>query len=157
MSSTSKDFRFRDPGPLVDDDLMLILAAQHPGDQSTQFAPAYEFEMRHPATQERLGMVEFRVGATPELLNYDGQLAYSVEEPYRGRHYAARACRLLMPLIQSHGFSEVWITCNPDNWASRRTCELLGAEMVEIVPLPQDYDLYLAGEREKCRYRLMLE
>jgi tagatose 1,6-diphosphate aldolase len=50
----------------------------------------------------------------------------------------------------------LWITCNPDNYASRRTCERLGAEMVEIVPLPSNNVLYQRGEREKCRYRLDL-
>jgi predicted acetyltransferase len=48
----------------------------------------------------------------------------------------------------------VWITCNPDNWASRRTCELAGAELVEIVDLPEDNDMYRKGKRRKCRYRL---
>ena len=37
--------------------------------------------------------------------------------------------RLLLPLARRHGLQTVWITCNPDNWASRRTCELAGAEL----------------------------
>ena len=51
-----------------------------------------------------------------------------------------------------HGLSVVWITCNPDNWPSRRTCERLGGTLVEIVKLPEDNDMYQAGEREKCRW-----
>ena len=32
----------------------------------------------------------------------------------------------------------------------------MGAELIEIVPLPEDNDQYVRGEREKCRYRLDL-
>jgi tagatose 1,6-diphosphate aldolase len=51
---------------------------------------------------------------------------------------------------------ELWITCNPENIASRRTCEAAGADFVEIVDLPSDIDMYQEGERQKCRYRLKL-
>jgi tagatose 1,6-diphosphate aldolase len=50
----------------------------------------------------------------------------------------------------------LWITCNPDNHASRRTCERLGARLVEIVPVPKTDPLYARGETEKCRYRIEL-
>ena len=49
--------------------------------------------------------------------------------------------------------TELWVTCNPDNIASRRTCELAGGVLVEIVDLPEDIDMYQEGERRKCRYR----
>ena len=52
---------------------------------------------------------------------------------------------------------EPWITCNPDNIASRRTREAPGARLIQIVPLPESSDLYAAGDRWKCRYRLALE
>lgn len=51
---------------------------------------------------------------------------------------------------------ELWMTCSPDNLASRCTCELLGAVFVETVDLPEDIDMYREGERQKCRYRLQL-
>ena len=66
------------------------------------------------------------------------------------------ACQLLFGLARRHGLSELWITCNPDNIASRKTCERLGAEYVETVSLPRDHVLYQRGEREKCRYRIDL-
>jgi tagatose 1,6-diphosphate aldolase len=50
----------------------------------------------------------------------------------------------------------VWITCNPDNWASRRTCERLGCQLVDIVELPEHIDMYQDGERQKCRYRWII-
>jgi predicted acetyltransferase len=50
----------------------------------------------------------------------------------------------------------LWITCNPENVASRRTCELVGGELVDIVDLPVDSDMYKEGARQKCRYRVKL-
>jgi tagatose 1,6-diphosphate aldolase len=63
---------------------------------------------------------------------------------------------LLLPLARRHGLEILWITCDPDNIASRRTCELAGLELVEIVDVPEHMDMYQRGERRKCRYRLYL-
>ena len=61
-----------------------------------------------------------------------------------------------LPLAKANGLSELWITCNPDNLASRRTCERLGAELVDIVPVPFDHPLWSRGDVAKCRYHLSL-
>jgi predicted acetyltransferase len=50
----------------------------------------------------------------------------------------------------------VWITCNPENVASRRTCELAGGQLIDIVDLPPETDMFKEGERQKCRYRFAL-
>ncbi len=50
----------------------------------------------------------------------------------------------------------LWITCNPDNIASMRTCEILGAELVETVDVPEGITAYRKGERQKLRYKLEL-
>jgi predicted acetyltransferase len=84
---------------------------------------------------------------------YAGHIGYGIQEEYRGNHYAARACNLIKKVALDHGFSTLWITCNPENYPSRRTCEILACEFVEIVDLPEDTDMYKAGDRRKCRYR----
>jgi tagatose 1,6-diphosphate aldolase len=85
---------------------------------------------------------------------YYGHIGYNVFPPARGRHLAERACRLVLPLARAYGMRELWITCNPENVASRRTCERLGATLMEVVDLPEGFPLYQRGERQKCRYRL---
>ena len=45
---------------------------------------------------------------------------------------------------------------NPENTASRRTCEFAGGVLEGIVELPPDNDMYLEGERQKCIYRFSL-
>jgi tagatose 1,6-diphosphate aldolase len=59
-----------------------------------------------------------------------------------------------LSLAGRHGIDPLWVTCNPDNFASRRSCERLGAQLVEIVPVPLKHPLYQRGEMEKCRYRV---
>lgn len=147
-------FEFRNPGKLVDGELQLILVEKYPGDPARGWVPAYRFRMTLVGQAQEIGNIELRVGHTNHILMYAGHIGYRVAPEHRGHHYAARACRLLFPLARSHGLDTLWITCNPDNIASRKTCEFLGAKLVEIVDLPLDTDMYLMGERQKCRYRL---
>jgi predicted acetyltransferase len=156
MSDSAKPFEFLDPGPLDDGDLELALVQRIPGDPARNYAPVYRFHMLLAGASVILGRIDLRVGDSEHLRYYAGQIGYGVEALHRGHHYAARSVRLLMPLARRHGMAELWITCNPDNFASRRTCELAGAELVEIVDLPPDTDMYHRGERQKCRYRLTL-
>jgi tagatose 1,6-diphosphate aldolase len=88
---------------------------------------------------------------------YAGHIGYGINERYRSNRYAAKACNLIKPVAIDHGFKTLWITCNPDNHPSRRTCEILGCELVEIVDLPVDTAMYRQGDRQKCRYRWDLE
>jgi tagatose 1,6-diphosphate aldolase len=149
-------FEFRDPGRLVDDDLELVLVEKYPGDPSINYVPAYKFKMTHVGQGEEIGRIELRVGNTNHIVMYGGHIGYRVNPEHRGHRYATRACRLLLALARSHGLETLWITCNPDNVPSRKTCELVGAELIEVVDLPQDTDMYQEGERQKCRYRLDL-
>jgi tagatose 1,6-diphosphate aldolase len=149
-------FKFLDPGRLVDGDLELVLYEKYWGDPARGKVPAYRFLMTRVHDGEELGSIELRVGNTDDIMLYTGHIGYGVEPIRRGHHYAARAVRLLLPLARQHGLETVWITSNPDNLASRRTCELTGATLVEIVDLPPDSDMYTHGERQKCRYRLDL-
>jgi len=112
--------------------------------------------MIHRPSTEPAGTIQLRVGTTAAICNYAGHLGYEVLPIHRGHHYAARACRLLIPLARKHQLNPLWITCNPYNIASRRTCELAGAYLVEIVDLPPESEMFRKGERQKYRYRLDL-
>jgi len=134
------------------------------GEPATGRVPAYHFWMLVPRGVAGSGEppiriaggIGLRIGNNPEIEMFSGNIGYHVYPPARGRHYAERACRLLLPLCRRHGLKTLWITCNPDNRASRRTCERLGMEMVGIVPVPEGDSLYARGDREKCRYRMVL-
>jgi tagatose 1,6-diphosphate aldolase len=137
-----------------------------PADPMNGIVPTYHFWMRlnqpqwNDSTQGPLlhlaGGMGFRVGHTPDIELYYGHVGYHVFPAARGRHYAQRSVQLILPLARRHGFKALWITCNPENTASRRTCERLGCELIETVTVPSNHALYLRGERHKCRYLLRL-
>lgn len=127
-------------------------------DSSQGIVPAYHFwmEVESSGLVGVAGAVALRIGSSRDLRMYYGHVGYHVYPPFRGRHYAERAVRLLLPLARAHGMDRLWITTNPENQASRRTCERLGAELTETVPVPRRHPLYLRGDHAKCRYRLDL-
>ncbi|HEV2296851.1 MAG TPA: GNAT family N-acetyltransferase [Tepidisphaeraceae bacterium] len=137
-------------------------AGREQGDPARGRVPSYHFWMKlHPAGEKRApipiaGGIGLRVGTNEEIRKYAGHLGYHVYPPARGHHYAERACRMLLPLARAHGIRELWITVNPENFASRRTCERLGATLIDMIPIPADHPFYARGERAKCRYMLEL-
>jgi tagatose 1,6-diphosphate aldolase len=146
-------FQFLDLGTAVDAELELIVAERQPAADSIWHVPAYLFRMVHRESREPIGRVSLRIGTTDNCARYAGQIGYAVDEPHRGQHYAERGVRLVLPLARRHGLTELWITSNPDNAASRRTLDRLGAAYVETVETPADYP----GEGKwKCRYCLPL-
>jgi tagatose 1,6-diphosphate aldolase len=130
----------------------------HPGNTQKNYTPSYHFWMRltDPSPVTIAGGIGLRIGDTPNIVNFIGHIGYQVYPPVRGRHLAERACRLVLPIAKHHGMKMLWITCNPDNIASRRTCERLGATLVDIVDVPSNHELHARGDHQKCRYRLEL-
>ncbi|HZL38517.1 MAG TPA: GNAT family N-acetyltransferase [Tepidisphaeraceae bacterium] len=146
------DVVFLDPGELRDADLILRLSRRAPADASKRLAASYWFELIVEGVA--VGTLNLRLDDSPEVEMFDGHLGYTVYPKFRGRRYALRACRLVLPLARAHGLMTLWITCHPENHASRRTCEGLGAVFVEIVHRPRGGDMCVEGEDVKCRYRL---
>ena len=153
-SETAPVFEFLEPGLLQDGELCLRLAATYSSKQTVNGLPCYRFEMYREKTHQAMGSIDLRIGNARELTHYAGHIGYEVDPRYRGHHYAERSVRLLFDLVRRHQLAPLWITCNPDNWASRRTCERLGGVMVEILAVPPWHELYRRGEHFKCRYRV---
>ena len=124
-------------------------------DPARGWVPAYHFWMKVRQAGHRTlfggvthrvaiaGGIGLRIGHGDDVELYYGHIGYHVYPPSRGHHYAERACRLLLPLARRHGLS-------------RRTCERLGADLIETVDVPPGHPLHLRGERRKCRYCLDL-
>ena len=150
-----KRFRFLRPGRLVDGDLELVLTRRLPADRRKRHVPAYHFEMRHPGRKTVMGSIRLRVGSTVAL-RYAGHIGYGVYRRFRGHRYASRSCRLLLGLARAHGLKTVWLTVDPKNIASQKTCAILGAKYVDTVRIPKTNEMYAQGERYKRRYRVDL-
>ncbi len=147
--------RFLDTSDLHTEEIALRLERTFPGDPRRKWVPAYYFAIIDRFGRN-VGSCDLRVGYS-EGLYYGGNIGYAVDEPYRGRHYAAKACRLLFQLARRHKMEFLYITCRPDNYPSRRTCELLGGELLEIAELPPDHDLRVNdGHTHECIYLFRL-
>ena len=141
---------FFDTSFLKTDEITLLLERTAPGDPVKNWVPAYYFSICAP-DGTKMGSCDLRIGHN-ENLYYGGNIGYRVEEPYRGHHYAEKACRLLFRLAKMHGMDYLYITCNPDNIPSARTCELAGGVLREIAELPADSDMRRIGETHKRVY-----
>jgi len=157
VPSPDAPFAFRDPGPLHDGELTLVLDYRSPADPVRGWIPVYHFGLR--VGGRRIGGIELRVACDAALERARGHFGYFVRPESRGRGYAERASRLLLPLARAHGLDPLWIICDADNRASRRTCERLGAVLIEVVALSDilsTHGPHVDGARALCRYRLDL-
>lgn len=146
-----RKFKFLQPGPLVDGELQVVLVKTVPADPVKKYVPDYQFELR--VRGRRAGAIRLRIGRTRPLSGWCGHIGYEVDEKYRGKHFAARACRLIFPIAYAHGLRTIWITCDPKNMASRRTCEIAGGKFAGTRPVPKGTEMYGEGKRLVRRYR----
>ena len=139
---------------LNDGEIYLRLDRTLAADDEIGYVPAYIFTICRCSDDEEMGGIDLRMGhnGTEKYHStyYGGNIGYHVDEPFRGNHYAMKACLLLFELAKEKGMDHVIITCSPDNYASKRTCELAGCELKEKATLPSHNAMYIeAGEREK--------
>lgn len=151
----TKGFTFLDADNLNDKEICLTVGSLNPEDREKGLVPSYAFNIVSVKTGETLGYISLRIGNS-EKLYYGGNIGYRVIPEHQGHRYAAKACALVFNQARRHGMKELIITCNPDNIASRRTCELAGGKLLEIAELPETNDMFQDGERYKCIYRFEL-
>ena len=139
---------------LEDGEIRLTVERLAEADPAKGWVPAYHFAIRD-RQDNTVGACDLRLGCSDKLY-FGGHIGYRVSDAYRGRHYAEKACRLLFSLAREHGMEYVYITCAPDNLPSRRTCERLGGELLEIAQLPPDSDMRVEGLTEVCVFKYVL-
>lgn len=132
----------------------IFLKLDHTVEEKDDWLPTYHFKICLPDGTET-GVCDLRIGHS-EGVYYGGNIGYRVEEPFRGRRYAGKACLLLLQLAKRHDMEYLYITCNPENAASRKTCEYAGGTLEGIVDVPEGNDMYQRGEKQKCIYRFAL-
>lgn len=119
-------------------------------DSATGLAPYYHFRVLL-ADDTDVGHINFRIGNTDHILITAGHIGYEIREEHRGHNYAFEACRAIGPFVRSL-YSAVTITCDPHNYASRRTIEKLGTTFIDEIEVPRHDPGYLKGGRRKRRY-----
>lgn len=129
---------------LSDGEISLVCVKKSPAEPERNWVPGYGFVVSKGA--ELIGHISLRIGYT-EGLYFGGNIGYEINEEYRGRGYAGRACRLLIPVAKAHGMKTLRISNNVNNLASRRVCEKLGARLIRTARLPEWTDMYKEGNR----------
>ena len=135
--------------PSADGSLCLCCTRRDAPDVTRGFTACDYFDLYVHNT--RIGCCSLRAGYHPSLW-VSGHIGYTVFPPYRGKHYAAQAVRLLLRHARAWGMPQVSICCVPENTASRRTCECAGLRFDGIHDIPVQHALYARGKRQFCRY-----
>lgn len=122
-----------------------------PPDPSMGFGREQIWRITLHNQKSEIGQISYRNGES-RCIYYFGHIGYHIDEPFRGHHYARRACILLEHEIRISGKCSVVITCDPDNEPSRRTCIGLGCLFEGITDVPEDIRRKYEISPVKCRY-----
>ena len=134
-----------------DGEIDLIPVDEWPADEEMGFGEEFTWIIAPRGRHKEMGRISLRLGESPCVYSY-GHIGYHVDPPYRGHGFAGKACRLIAPVIRRHGKDSVVITCDPDNWPSRKTCERLGCELERTIQVPSWIRAHWSISRVKCRY-----
>ena len=139
-----------------DGEITLEVESVSAADEKTGYVPAYQFGIVRLSDGARVGKADLRLGYVRNLY-FGGNIGYSVDEPFRGQGYAAKACRLVFEVARAQHMPYVIVSCAKENEASRKTLEKLGGELLETRVPPTYSALYQHGERdEHCIFRFEL-
>lgn len=146
---------FFDVDDLRTDEIVLKLTKTCDAQPEKGWFPAYYF---HICLLDgvSIGKCDLRIGHN-EKTYIGGNVGYEIDEPFRGRHFAAKACKLLFQQAKKHGLDHLFITCDPKNAASARTCEIAGGKFIGIEAIPEENEMYAEGKRQVKIFRFDLE
>lgn len=149
-------FEFKDFDFLTDGEIDLKIEDKTPSNYEKGYVPAYKYSITMHNSNDSIGNIDIRIGYN-ENIYYGGNIGYEIEQAYRGNNYASKACKIIKQIAIAHGMDRLIITCNPDNFPSRVTCEKAGLKLKEIVDLPPHNEMYQCGEIQKCVYEWILK
>ena len=136
---------------LTDGEIDLKISGKYLGDE--EMLPFYYYDI---FLKDRfIGRISMRIGSNFHSY-YNGNIGYEIEENFRGKNYALKACKLVLPIAKAHGMNELFLTCDENNIPSYKTIEKLGGELLEIVKPPKNYFAYRENMKKQRIYKLYI-
>src|SRR5262245_18087953 len=119
------------PSNLAFDQVRLRFDRIYDGDASRGMVPYYHFRVISDRGAD-VGQVNFRVGDSEHVAFCAGHIGFQIKPEFRGHGYPLQACLAIAPFVRKK-YPNVKLTCYPDNVASRRTIEQLGAAYLDQI------------------------
>ena len=126
--------------------------------QAYDHVPVVYYDILLHDTNLKVGSIDLRLTVEGDMYYY-GHIGYNIIRSFRSHNYAYYACLVLFKIAREEfGMDELIITCSPDNIPSYKTLVKLGGELIELVEVPKNHQLYTIGETQKYifRYRISL-
>lgn len=98
------------------------------------YVPSEVFLAVREEDDKVVGIIDYRHPLSPFLLQYGGNIGYSVLPCERGKGYALQMLRLLLPICKEYGEEKVLLTCAKTNHASKHTIIKSGGILDNEIP-----------------------
>ncbi len=85
-----------------------------------------------------VGCMQVHNVLTERMKKYTGHVGYSVRPSERRKGYAKKMLSKALDFLSSFGFEEAYVSCLPENIASKKTILFNGGEYVETVFMDED-------------------
>lgn len=115
--------------------------------------PFYYYDIYLNSISCPVGKISIRIGYN-EHSYFNGNIGYEIDEPFRGNGYAKIAVMMTYSVAKFHGMTQLIVTCDENNYSSKRVISKLGGTHIETITPPKNYVFYYDGIPKQSIYRI---